>query len=121
MLLQIVGQGLLDTPVGSADRQVADDQAGGEVGAGLEVLRIAAGVADVGIGEGDNLTAVGRVGQDFLVTGHGRVEHHFTADGALGTDGVTAEHGAVGQGKQGGRKGRKQGHKRLRAANSWYS
>ena len=37
----------------------------------------AAGVADMRIGQRDQLPRVGRIGQDLLVAGHGGVEHHL--------------------------------------------
>ena len=59
----------------------------------------AAGVADVRIGQRDQLARVGRVGQDFLVAGHGGVEHHFADRQAGGAHGNALEHGAVFEGE----------------------
>ena len=42
------------------------------------VLRIDAVITDMRIGERHDLLAVTRVGQYFLVTSHGRVEHDLT-------------------------------------------
>jgi hypothetical protein len=41
------------------------------------------------------LPAVGRVGQDFLVTGHGGIEHHFTDRNSGCAYGKTLEYGTV--------------------------
>ena len=49
----------------------------------LDVLGADAVVADVRIGQRDDLPAVARVGQDFLVAGQRGVEHHL-ADGVPG-------------------------------------
>ena len=48
-------------------RQIADDEARRVHGARLEILGGGAGVADVRIGEGDDLPAVGGIGEDLLV------------------------------------------------------
>src|SRR5690606_39946686 len=82
-------------PAAGTAWHVAHDQAGGPHLAGLVVLRGAAGAADVGIGQGDDLARVRGVGEDFLVAGHGRVEHDL-ADGKAGrADGYAFEDGAV--------------------------
>ena len=44
---------------------------------GFHILRINAVVADQGVGHGDDLAFIGRIGEDFLVTGHGGVKHHL--------------------------------------------
>ena len=69
----------------------------------LGVFRIGADVADVRKGERDDLTGITRIGQDFLITGHGRVEADL-ADGASGRtetlpgdDGAVIKHEARGQ------------------------
>jgi cobalt-precorrin 5A hydrolase len=51
-----------------------DDEAGQEQPAALNILGIDAGVADLGVGHGDHLPLVGRVGQHLLITGHGRIK-----------------------------------------------
>src|SRR5690606_40927397 len=82
-------------PAARAARDVAHDQPGRPDPAGLVVLAGAAGVADVGIGQGDDLAGVRGVGEDFLVAGHGRVEHDFTDGKAGRADGYAFEDGAV--------------------------
>ena len=59
-------------------RQVANHEAGGIHRAGFEVLGRRAGVADMRIGQGDDLSAVRRIGEDLLVPGHRRIENYFT-------------------------------------------
>ena len=57
-------------------------------------------VADVGVGEGDDLPGVGRVGDDLLVAGEDGVEHDLAGGhpaGRLGPDGLALEHRPVGQ------------------------
>jgi len=51
---------------------------------GLNVFTVDTVVADVWIREGHDLSAVTRVGEDFLVAGERGVEHHF-ADGVTGS------------------------------------
>ena len=51
----------------------------------------------MGIGQRDNLTAIGRIGEDFLIAGHRRVEHDFATGDALRADSVTTEYGAIGK------------------------
>ena len=98
--LQPLGQRDLVAPVARAARDVAHDQAGGPAPASASSSwRGAAGVADVRIGQRDELARVGRVGEDFLVAGHRGVEHHL-ADGQAGrADGNALEDGAVFEGE----------------------
>jgi hypothetical protein len=76
---------------------------------GFAVFAIDTVVADVGIGQGDDLTAVGRIGQDFLVAGQRGVEDDFADAAAAGADALALKHRSVGQGKKGGRKMRHDG------------
>ena len=90
-LLQRLGR----APVRIQRRQIANDQSGGVDRSSFEVLGIRAGVADVRISERDDLPAVGRVREDFLVARHGGVEHHLASRIAFGTDRTAVKHGAV--------------------------
>jgi hypothetical protein len=54
------------------------------------------------IGQRDDLAAIGRIGQDFLIAGHGGVEHHLAAGDAIGADGLALENRSVGEGENGG-------------------
>ena len=68
--------------------------------AGLEVGGVDAVVADVRVGERDDLPGVRRVGDDLLVAGQRRVEHDLAAgDPArrLGADRLALEHRPVGE------------------------
>ena len=62
---------------------------------GLVVLGRAAGVADVRVGQRDQLPGVGGIGDDLLVAGHGGVEHHFAGAAAGGAYGDALEYSAV--------------------------
>src|SRR5690606_17817818 len=64
---QVVGQRLGGAEVGQQGGAVAHHQAGGMHAAGLDVFGVDAGIADVGIGQGDDLAAVAGIGEDLLV------------------------------------------------------
>src|SRR5678809_910556 len=55
----------------------------------------AAGVADMRIGQGDDLAGVRRIRQDFLVARYGCVEHHLANGFAFRTDRNSAEQAAI--------------------------
>ena len=80
-----VGEVFLVAPVGGHERQVADDEARGVDAARLGILGVGADVADVRIGERDDLAGVGGIGEDLLVAGHRGVEDHL-ADGLRPVD-----------------------------------
>ena len=63
----------------------------------LGVLGVDADVADVRIGQRDDLPGVGRIGQDLLVAGHRGVEHDLAGGVARRADRAAAEDRAVGQ------------------------
>jgi hypothetical protein len=71
-------QRLGGAPVRMQQRQVADDESRRVYRARLEILGRGAGVADVRIGEGDDLPAVGGIGEDLLIARHRRIENYFT-------------------------------------------
>ena len=85
-VLQVIRQGTVAAPVAVADGHIPDDQAGRENTAGLVVFRSGPRIADVGVSEGHQLPTVGRVGQDFLIAGHGGVENHFSHRSATGAE-----------------------------------
>ena len=83
---QIVVQAFGGAKVAVQERQVADNQACGVNTATFFIFGVGTGIADVRIGEGNDLFAVGRVGQDFLIAGHGCVEHDFAGSRTFVTD-----------------------------------
>jgi hypothetical protein len=62
---------------------------------GLHVERIGADVADVRIGERDDLPQVGRIGEDLLVAGEGGIEDDLSGGAARCADGGAAEGRAI--------------------------
>ena len=94
---QIVLQAFSAAEVAVQQRQVADNQTGSVHRAAFHVFTVGAGVADVRVGEGNDLFAVRRIGEDFLITGHGSVKHHFARSGTFIADGCTVEYAAVGK------------------------
>jgi hypothetical protein len=94
-LPQEIAQRALITPAAGHHRQVADDEPGRVSPGRLHVLGRRAGVADMRIGESDDLPAVGRIGKDLLVTGHCGIENDFADSLAVGTNGDAMENGAI--------------------------
>src|SRR3989440_12958536 len=100
MATQEVVQALRGAPVAGAARQVADQDAGAERPAALDVVGVHAVVPDVRVRERDHLTGVRRVGEDLLVPRERGVEHDLARRGPrFGNvaDGLTLESGAVRQ------------------------
>ena len=79
----------------------ADDAGRGREVRRLDIVVIGADIADMREGEGDDLPGVGRIGEDFLVAGHGGVEADFAHRFALGTDADALDHRAIGQHQKG--------------------
>src|SRR6202034_649749 len=77
-------------PGGLADHVAADPDP-----VRLLVLVVDAGVADVRRGHGDDLAAVGGVGQRLLVAGHAGVEHHLPERLAVASEPGAAQRRAV--------------------------
>ena len=66
--------------VGRLGNRGPQDEPARRRGRGLDVLAVGADIADMGKGEGDDLTGIGGVGQDFLIAGDRGVEADL-ADG----------------------------------------
>ena len=71
-------------PVAVAPGQVPHDHPATEGSAALVVLVVDPVVADVGIRERDDLTRIGRIGNDLLVAGQDRVEHDLAGRHTIG-------------------------------------
>ena len=93
--LKVGRQRQVAAKVGGDQRQIANDQARGMDLIGFDVFLVDAVIADVGIRQGDDLPAITRIGEDFLVAGQRRVEHDFAGGGAGGSDRSTDKDCAV--------------------------
>jgi hypothetical protein len=88
------------TPVGGHRGQITGDDAAAPRSQCFVVERCNPVVADVRVGEANDLTGVARVGNDFLVATEGRVEDELTGGHAIFSEmtrGVSLEDRAVGQ------------------------
>ncbi len=62
---------------------------------GFFVGGVGADIADMGISKGDYLAGVGRISEDFLITGHRSVENNFSHCLPRCPNGPTVELGSV--------------------------
>ncbi len=69
---------LFGTPVGTNGGEFANDQAFNERLGRLVIRQVRSVISVLGICENDDLTGVGRIGGDFLLTGKGSVENYFS-------------------------------------------
>lgn len=73
------------SPVGSNLGEFANNQRFDVRTGGLFIVEIGPDVADVGIGQANNLSGIARIGENFLVTGKAGIENNFATpagDGA---------------------------------------
>ena len=80
--------------------QVADDDSTAERTARLEVAGVHPVVADVRVGEGDDLAGVRRIGDHLLIARQDGVEHHLTAGhptGWFGAEEFAFEDASIGE------------------------
>ena len=95
--LEISVQGFMAAEIGRQEGQVFDDQASCMNAIGLHVFAVGAGVANVRVREGDDLSAVTGIGEDFLVAGQRGVEDDFARGVTRGADGNPGKDRAVGE------------------------
>ena len=95
--LEVLVERYLAAPVGRVFTHLAHDEAGNPAFAGLVVLKVDAVVADERVGHGNDLTVVGRVGQNLLIACHAGVEYDLTDALSFVADCGTLEQGAVRQ------------------------
>ena len=88
------GDGFLDNATHHASRCREVD--------GFDVVVVGADIADMRESEGHDLAGVGRIGENFLIAGHGGVETHLSHRLALGTHAKAFDHCAVGQHQKAG-------------------
>ncbi len=77
--LEILLRGFAGAPVGSQGGKFADHEAFDVRLAGFLVVEIGADVADVRIGEADDLAGITGVGENFLIAGMAGIENDFAA------------------------------------------
>ena len=99
--VQLVLQLAAGAPARGPAGGVAHHEAGHPDTAGLGVLVVDPGVADVGGGHDHDLAVVGGVGEGLLVAGHAGVEHDLANGAARGTVGAADQYVAVLQDQQG--------------------
>jgi hypothetical protein len=86
---------LSGAPVGGDGRELTDDE-GFDVGVrGLLVQAVGADVANVRVGEADDLAGVAGVGENFLIAGEGGIENDFAAPARAGAGGATLKYAPV--------------------------
>jgi hypothetical protein len=90
MPLEILLGGFARAPVGSERRKFADHQRFDVRSLRLLIVGVRAHVADVGIGQADDLPGIAGIGENFLVTGEAGVENDFA-----GTAGASARRAAA--------------------------
>ena len=100
---QVLRERFSGAEVAGEQGQVFDDQTCGMDFMGFDVLGIDPIVANVRIRERHDLLAVAGVSEDFLVAGHGGVEHHLADGGAGGTNRIADKDRAVCERQNGGR------------------
>ena len=77
-----------------------DDHPGGVNARGLLVRGVDPHIADLRLGEGDQLAAIGRICEDLLVARYGGVENDLPHRRAGGADGAAVKQAAIGKGKR---------------------
>ena len=93
-----VGVGV-GAPVAGDGRELADDEAFDVRADGFVVVGAGSVIADLGIGEDDDLAGIGGIGEDFLVAGEGGIEDHLAAPLGGRTKTPALEDGSVFQGE----------------------
>jgi hypothetical protein len=77
--VQVKLRALRGSPVGRNLGKLPDDERFDVWPPGLLIFKIGADVADVRIGEADNLSRIAGIGENFLVTGEAGIENDFAA------------------------------------------
>jgi hypothetical protein len=77
--IEIKLRGFRGTPVGRNLRELANDERLDARPRGFLVILVGADVADMRIGQADNLPRIAGVGENFLVTGEAGIENNFAA------------------------------------------
>src|SRR5579872_2549821 len=98
-LFQIFLCNLLRAPVRTDARELAHNQALDPRTRGLVVFLVRAVISDFWIRQNDDLSGVGRVGENFLISGDGSIKNDFAVAFAFGAVAFASEDSAVFQRK----------------------
>jgi hypothetical protein len=75
---QIVRERFISTPIAENGAILFDDEPFYLRSLGFDILLVDSIVSNKGIGHGDDLTFVGRIGEDLLVAGHAGIKNNFS-------------------------------------------
>src|SRR5581483_4412507 len=98
-LLKVFFGNLLRAPVGADFRELAHDQAFDPRARSLVIVLVSAVISDFWIRQNDDLSGVGRVSENFLVSGNGSIKNDFAVAFAFGAVAFASEDSAVFQRK----------------------
>ena len=93
--VKIIGQLSVRTEVACSATSFFHDKAGQVRLSALDVLRVDAVIADLRIRHRHDLTAIARVRENLLITGHRRIEADFTVHFSVGAEGSSCEHRSI--------------------------
>ncbi len=93
--LEICLRGFAGAPVGRKLGKFADDQPFDVGLAGFLVIEIGADVADVGIGEANDLPGIAGIGEYFLIAGEAGIENDFAAAAGASARRTTVKYSSV--------------------------
>jgi hypothetical protein len=100
--IQIELRAFRGAPVGSDLRKFADNQGFDIRARSFFVIEIGANVADVGIGQANNLTRVTGVGENFLIAGETGIKNDFAAAARDRASRTAIKYAPVFEGEYGG-------------------
>lgn len=102
VFLQVVMEGGLGSPVADDWAEGGHNEATNLRSMAFLIEQIGSGIADFRVGHGHDLPPVRRIGQNFLVTGHGSIETNFAGGGADRTKALAVKNPPVAESEQGG-------------------
>ena len=99
--LEVLAQRQRGAPVAGEQRQVANHKTCRSNQRRFLIFRRGAGIPDVRVSQGDYLSGVGRIGKNFLIARHRRIEDHFAGRIPFCSDGDAVENGSICQSQHG--------------------
>lgn len=100
--IQIELGALRGAPVGRYLRELSNDERFDVRTRGFFIIEICPHVADVGIGEANDLPCITGIGENFLITGEAGVENDFAAAACNGASGTAVKYAPVLERENGG-------------------